>query len=69
MTYGSCLVNIPIEHHTRGEIECLATGGRAATRESSSWSKPSPLFEPARFLETLAADDVLLFCPRLSHHL
>ena len=61
VTYGSCLVNIPVEHHTRGEIEVPSHWWQSRDPRKFFLVEALDTLEPARFLQTLAADDVLLF--------
>ncbi len=61
VTYGSCLVNIPVEHHTRGEIEVPSHWWQSRDPRKFFLVEALTTLEPARFLQTLAADDVLLF--------
>ncbi len=61
VTYGSCLVNIPIEHHTRGEIELPSYWWQSRDPRKYFLIEAFTTLELDAFLQTLGADDILLF--------
>ena len=61
VTYGSCLVNIPIEHHTRGEIEVPGYWWQSRDPRKYFLIDAFTTLELDAFLQTLGADDILLF--------
>ena len=61
VTYGSCLVNIPVEHHTRGEIEVPSYWWQSRDPRKFFMIDAFTTLELGTFLQTLGADDVLLF--------
>ena len=61
VTYGSCLVNIPVEHHTRGEIEVPSYWWQSRDPQKYFLVEALDTLALDTFLQTLSADDVLLF--------
>jgi esterase/lipase superfamily enzyme len=61
VTYGSCLVNIPVEHHTRGEIELPSYWWQSRDPRKYFLIEALDTLGLDTFLQTLRADDVLLF--------
>lgn len=61
VTYGTCLVNIPVEHHARGELEVPSYWWQA--RDPTKYFLIEALSTLSRdvFFQTLSSDDLLLF--------
>jgi esterase/lipase superfamily enzyme len=61
VTYGSCLVNIPVDHHTRGELEVPAHWWQARDPRKFFLVEALDTLPRDLFLQCLSSDDVLLF--------
>jgi esterase/lipase superfamily enzyme len=61
LSYGSCLVNIPIEHHTRGEIEVPSYWWQGRDPRKYFLIEALDNLPSDVFFQSLSADDVLLF--------
>ena len=59
LSYGSCLVNIPIETHTAGSWKCRV-GGKTRSGKALL-GRVSGLLEKSQFLAATDPSDLLLF--------
>jgi esterase/lipase superfamily enzyme len=61
LTYGSCLVNIPIANHTRGQVEVPSYWWQSRDPGKYFLIESLEVLARDRFLKQVAPDDVLLF--------
>jgi esterase/lipase superfamily enzyme len=61
VTYGSCVVNIPVENHTRGQVEVPSYWWQSRDPSKYFLVESLELRSTNQFLKHVAPDDVLLY--------